>query len=372
MVSDRNNELKEFIDYSLSKGVLKEQVQQMLLENGWPKDIVDKIFVKGQKSGIISTGKSVLMVNNITKSYGKNLVLDNVNLAINPGEIFGVIGLSGSGKTTLLNTMVGFVEPDEGDIVIKSPKDKKDYFLSKNPSAVKEIFGFAAQHPSFYDKLTVEENLEHFSSLYSIPKKERKERCNNLIRMVGLQDSKNVLAQNLSGGMQKRLDIACSLVHNPKLLILDEPTADLDPVSREEMWELIKSINSQGTTVILASHFVAELEELCTRFAILHNKQISEIGTPDELKSSYSKNYEIILEVKSRKYDKIIKGLKSKKSLQAQNFTLKNKVLTIFTPNPEQTLYYIAKMIGEMEEKIVDISMNKPTIKELFESLVKK
>ncbi len=373
MARGKSNELEDFIQYSISKGISREEVQKLLLGNGWPQEAIDKIFVKKDKFGLgVSTGKSVLLINNVTKSYGRNIVLDKLNLAVSPGEIFGVIGLSGSGKTTLFNTIIGFIQPDEGEVIIKSPKDQKDYKVSQHPEVVSNFFGFAAQHPSFYNKLTVEENISHFSSLYNTPKKERKLRCTELISMVGLGGSKNILAQNLSGGMQKRLDIACSLVHTPNVLILDEPTADLDPVARKDIWELIRDINAQGTTVILASHFVNELEELCSRFAILHNKHISEIGTPDELKASYSKNYEIILDVKSGKYDKIIKELKSRKSLQVQKTSLNNRVLTIFTSKPEQTLYHLAKLIESMDEKIIDIRVNRPTIKELFESLVKK
>lgn len=373
MVRGKSNELKDFIDYSVSKGISKEQIRRMLLQNGWSEQVIEKIFVKNQKKAkmMLSAGSNVLKMVDITKSFGLNLVLDSINLAVKPGEIFGIIGLSGSGKTTLLNTIVGFVEPDKGDVVIKSKKEE-DYLTSRHPRIIKELFGFAAQHPSFYDKLTVEENLAHFASLYKISKKERKARCEALMKMVGLEKSRKTLGQNLSGGMQKRLDIACSLVHSPHILILDEPTSDLDPVSREEMWELIKQINSHGTTIILASHFVNELEELCSRFAILHNSRIIEVGTPDELKSSYSKNYEIILETKSGKYDKIAKTLKSRKSLQVQNTAAKNKVLTVYTSKPEQTLYYLAKMIDSMDEKIVDISVNRPTIRELFESVVKK
>jgi len=373
MVRGKSNELEDFIEYTASRGIERAEVQTLLLQNGWPQNAIDKIFVKKDKFGLgASTGKSILLLHDVTKRYGANLVLDKLNLAINPGEIFGVIGLSGSGKTTLFNTMVGFVQPDSGSVIVKSPKDRKDYKISSHPEIVSNFFGFAAQHPSFYDKLTVEENVNHFASLYNLPRKERKERSSYLVRLVGLEKSKNILAQNLSGGMQKRLDIACSLVHEPKVLILDEPTADLDPVAREEMWDLIRDINSRGTTVILASHFVNELEELCSRFAILHNKHISEVGTPDELKVSYSKNYEIIIDIKSGKYDKIIKELKSRKSLQVQKTVLNNRVLTIFTSKPEQTLFYLAKMVESMDEKIIDVRVNRPTIKELFESLVRE
>jgi ABC-2 type transport system ATP-binding protein len=368
MSSSRGSELGDFVKYSVSKGISKEDVKKMLEKNGWPKESIEKIFSKTKgKKGEVSAGKAVIRLANVTKVFGSNVVLDNVNLSIYPGDIFGIIGLSGSGKTTLLNSIIGFVEPDAGNIIIKSPADKKDYLLSKNPRVVKHFFGFAAQQPSFYGKLTVEENVNHFSSLYNIPKKERLQRCESLIRMVGLSKSKKVLGQNLSGGMQKRLDIACSLVHNPKVLILDEPTADLDPISREGMWDIIKEINSRGTTIVLASHFVNELEVLCSKFAILHNSKIVETGTPEELKTSYSKNYEISLRTV-----KIIKILKAKKGLEIQKVKEEEGMITVFTKKPEQTLYTLAKTIESQKEKIEDITVNKPTIKELFEAVVKK
>ena len=177
MVRGKSNELEEFIEYSTSKGIDRSDLQKLLLENGWPQSAIDKIFVKKDKFGLgVATGKSLLVLHKVTKAYGSNIVLDNLNLAIAPGEIFGVIGLSGSGKTTLFNTMVGFVQPDDGEVIVKSPKDRKDYQVGKHPEVVSNFFGFAAQHPSFYDKLTVEENVDHFSTLYNIPKKERKAR----------------------------------------------------------------------------------------------------------------------------------------------------------------------------------------------------
>lgn len=372
MSSSRGSELGDFVKYSISKGILKDDVKKMLEKNGWPKEAIDKIFSKTKGKNEVSAGKAVIRVANVTKAFGNNVVLDNVDLSIYPGDIFGIIGLSGSGKTTLLNSIIGFVEPDAGQIIIKSPADKKDYLLSRNPEVVRTFFGFAAQQPSFYGKLTVEENVNHFSSLYNLPKKERQQRCESLIRMVGLSKSKKVLGQNLSGGMQKRLDIACSLVHNPKVLILDEPTADLDPVSREGMWDIIKEINARGTTILLASHFVNELEVLCSKFAIIHNSKIVETGTPQELKTAYSKNYEITLKTVSKKYEKILKILKAKRSLEINKASEREGAITLFTTKPEQTLYTLAKTIESEKEKIEDITVNKPTIKELFEAVVKK
>ena len=231
----------------------------------------------------------IIQFRNIKKSFGKRLILDRVNLEINEGEIFGIIGMSGSGKSTILNLLIGYYEPEKGNILFYSYKDKKYKSAVKNIIELRKTFGFAAQDPSFYPKLTVEENLLHFGSLYGLPKKVLKENAKHLLELAELYDARKQLAQTLSGGMEKRLSVACSLIHNPKVLILDEPTADLDPIRRKETWELIKEFHKKGTTIIIASHFLSELEPVCTRIAILHNHKISVVGTPAQLRKHYHK-----------------------------------------------------------------------------------
>jgi ABC-2 type transport system ATP-binding protein len=172
--------------------------------------------------------------------------------------------------------------------------------------------------------------------------------------------------------MQKRLDIVCSLIHSPKILIMDEPTSDLDPIARSEMWDLIKEINKSGTTVVLASHFLTELEDICSRVGILHNRKIVEVGTPDQLRSIYSKDYEIIVETKEADYGKIESHIKNRKALRAQKIVKKGRRLVIYTPKPEETLSYLSKLIEKYDMKLVDANLNKPTLRELFEYLVKK
>ncbi|MBD3354724.1 ATP-binding cassette domain-containing protein, partial [Candidatus Woesearchaeota archaeon] len=230
---------------------------------------------------------------NMTRGFKDKKVLKNISLEIKKGEIFGIIGMSGSGKTTLLNTLIGFLDPEKGDIYYYNKKTKKHEPISEDPLEKRKMFGFATQMPSFYPKLTIEENLDHFGSLYNLKSKTRKKNIKRLLKMIGLKSEKDLLAQTLSGGMEKRLGIACALIHDPDVLILDEPTANLDPVLREETWELVEKINRSGTTVIVASHLLDELEPICGRIGILHNHSLVKIGTPDQLKGKYSKNEEI-------------------------------------------------------------------------------
>ena len=244
----------------------------------------------------------IIKLQNIKKKFKKRLILDNINLEINEGEIFGIIGMSGSGKSTILKLLIGYYEPEEGDIFFYSYKDKNYKSAIKNIIELRKTFGFSAQDPSFYPKLTVEENLYHFGSLYSLPKKLIKENTNDLLEITDLANARKQLAQTLSGGMEKRLSVACSLIHQPKVLILDEPTADLDPIRRKETWNLIKGLHSLGTTIVIASHFLSEIEPVCTKIAILHDHKVIDIGTPVELKKKYGKeSLEKIFEVVEKK-----------------------------------------------------------------------
>ena len=171
--------------------------------------------------------------------------------------------------------------------------------------------------------------------------------------------------------MYKRQGIACSLIHNPKILILDEPTADLDPFLRKEMWNLIKRINEQGTTVILASHFLSELEEICTRIGILHNGKIVEVGTPNELKDRYSKSDEIHLETASRNYARIARLLRKEK-LDIKLISTEGHKMIIYTPKAEKVLHHLLHIIEKSDDKLIDVDVNRPSLREVFESLVKK
>ncbi|MBD3304578.1 ATP-binding cassette domain-containing protein, partial [Candidatus Woesearchaeota archaeon] len=195
------------------------------------------------------------------------------------------------------------------------------------------------------------------------------ERIKELLRFVGLENAPNVIASNLSGGMQKRLDIACALIHEPKILILDEPTADLDPLLRKQMWQLIQSINRKGTTVIVASHFVDEIEENCSRIAVLANKRIQKMGTAEQLAGEYARNYEILIETRKKDYSNLNKALSRLSVVDA--VIEKNNNIVVYTPEPGRLLSWFAKYCQQKKEKINKLNLAKPSLSEVFESIVK-
>jgi ABC-2 type transport system ATP-binding protein len=321
---------------------------------------------------------NVLKIINVNKRFKNKTVLNNINLEIKSGEIFGIIGLSGSGKTTLLNSIIGFLQPDKGDILFKIEhllnfnEDSMQYkSVFSNQMDVKRLFGFASQTASVYSQLTCAENLNYFGRLYGLSKDIRKTNIEILLKLMGIFDAKDVLAKNLSGGMLKRLDIACSLIHDPKILILDEPTADLDSIMRKQMWNLIKQINKKGTTIVLSSHLLDELEFLCDRVGIIYNSEILIVGTPNEIKNYYSKEQEIKLETTPGNYQKIIDKLNNKQNHnKIKNMLIKDNKLIIYSENAETNLHHILHIIEEQKEILIDVSVENPSLQEVMEKIV--
>lgn len=303
---------------------------------------------------------------NITKTFGKKVILDNLNLNISYKEIFGIIGKSGSGKTTLLSILIGFLKPDRGQVLFQSRDIYRDL------QSVQQQFGFAAQEGSFYLKLTVEENLSYFGRMYNVTPLVLKERIPELLRLVELEDAHDILGSKLSSGMQKRLDIACALINEPKVLLLDEPTEDLDPALRNEILDLLQKINREkDITIIITSHLLDEMEYLCNRVAILDKKKIIDVGDINELKNRYSKYSEVSLETEDRDYTHIIKKLKRRRDIN--KYSIRGNKIHIYTTHKgEKALKTIIVLVRKSKMKLVSISMGKPSLEEIFEELTKK
>jgi ABC-2 type transport system ATP-binding protein len=247
----------------------------------------------------------------VSKSFGKNHVLDSINLKISEGKITGIIGASGEGKSTILKMIVSFYRPTKGKVLYLGREVLGDL------KEIKKSFGLAIEDGSFYEDLTVKENLMHFGKLYHVNRKTLRERVKGMAYFVGLENAFNVLAKNLSLGMKKRLDLACSLIHKPSVLILDEPTADLDPLLRKKLLHLIKKINSHGTTVILTTQLMGEVDEICDDVAILCNEKIVEQGSVSKIKKKYN----------SRDLDKIFEKIFAGKKRKTYQESSKRKSL---------------------------------------------
>jgi len=234
---------------------------------------------------------AIVEIENLVKSYKELVALDHFNLEINEGEIFGLLGPNGSGKTTTINCLLSLLTYDGGKIRVFGKEIKPDSY------EIKRNIGVVMQDVAVFDELTVWENIDFFCGLYIKDKHERKKLVNEAIEFVGLQEFSKMVPQKLSGGLLRRLNIACGIAHKPKLIIMDEPTVAVDPQSRNKILEGIQQLNREGSTIIYTSHYMEEVEQICTRIAIMDRGKNLAIGTKQELKQMIKNSENISVEI---------------------------------------------------------------------------
>lgn len=234
---------------------------------------------------------NILKANQLTKTFGNVKALDHCDLEIRKGEIFGYLGPSGAGKTTTIKLLTGQLYSDAGEVTV----------LGKNPFSpeIRQQIGIMSDMSGLYEKMTVYENLDIFADIYGVKNKKRK--IKETLEAVDLYDNRKKKVEKLSRGMKQRLVFARTILHNPRLLFLDEPTANLDPATADEIRELITKLNRNGTTVFLTTHNMEEADELCHRIVLLNKGHIVECGSPEELKLKYSKKKVLITTGKGKK-----------------------------------------------------------------------
>jgi len=245
-------------------------------------------------------------VKNLTKKFDQTTAIDNINLEIEKGKIIGLIGPDGAGKTTLLRLLMGLLNPSSGSIFISGLD------VSKNTQAVKELTGYMPQHFSLYGDLRVSENLKFFADLYGFPKAKFLERKKELLSFSGLAPFEKRLSRNLSGGMQKKLALACNLFHTPEILLLDEPTTGVDPISRRELWDLLFKLNQHGVTLIITTPYMDEAQK-CHQAGLIYEGRILRFQSPENIiKEMKDEILEIVTDnEETRRILKKFPGLKS-------------------------------------------------------------
>lgn len=220
----------------------------------------------------------MIKIENLVKRYGDLVALDHLNLEIQAGEIFGLLGPNGSGKTTVISCLLALLKYDKGNIEVFGTAMAPDNY------AAKRDIGVVLQNVAVFEELTVYENIDYFCGLYVKDKAKRKKLVAEAIAFVGLEDFVKMRPKKLSGGLLRRLNIACGIAHKPKLIIMDEPTVAVDPQSRNKILEGIIELNRQGSTIIYTSHYMEEVEQICSRIAILDHGRNIAMGTKEELK----------------------------------------------------------------------------------------
>jgi len=254
----------------------------------------------------------MIEVSKVTKKYGSLTALDSVSLSIREKEFFGLLGPNGAGKTTLMNILIGYIDPEEGEATILGKKVKR------NDLETRKYIGLVPQSLAIYEDISALDNLEIFGSFYDIEKAILKERIKEKLHSVGLYERRKDKVKTFSGGMKRRLNLIASLLHNPPLLLCDEPTVGIDPQSRNAIFDFLTMLNQNGTTIIYTTHYMEEAERLCTKLAIIDNGRIIAEGTLSELMERLMTS-ETMLIVKNQKTQKIVDELKHFGSLVSEN-----------------------------------------------------
>ena len=224
---------------------------------------------------------AAVCLQNVHKVYNDVSVVDDLSLRIEPGEVFGLLGPNGAGKSTTIRMLTTLTRPTQGDIVVAG------YDVVRQPFGVKQQIGVVLQQTSVDADLTVWENMEYHGRMHHIPASRRQTEIDRCLDYVELLDRKTDLAKTLSGGMKRRLQIARALLHQPQILFLDEPTVGLDPQTRRRLWEIIKRLNQQGMTILLTTHYMEEVEYLCSRIGILDSGKLIALGSFEELRQQH-------------------------------------------------------------------------------------
>ena len=241
----------------------------------------------------VETTETIIEVKDLSKQYNKKVekfAIKNLNLTVQKGQLFGLIGPDGAGKTTTLRIISTVMEPTDGDVSIAG------HDIRSNVEDARRLIGYMPQNFSLYPDLSVMENLNFFANINNVPKERKQERIQSMLKFTRLERFQNRRAGNLSGGMKKKLALACALIHDPQVLILDEPSTGVDPVSRRELWMMLADVVNDGVSVLVSTPYMDEAER-CHRVGILNNGELLVNGTPRELEEAFS--YEIV-EVKAR------------------------------------------------------------------------
>jgi ABC-2 type transport system ATP-binding protein len=307
--------------------------------------------------------KNIIELQNLSKRFGDFLAVDHLNLKVREGEIFGFLGPNGAGKTTTISMLTTLIKPTTGTAIING------FDIITNGVKIRSIIGVVPQSFSLFPELTAEENLNYIGKLYGLDTSQIKERASYLLKKVTLINHRDRIAGVFSGGMKQRLSLAASLMSNPKILFMDEPTTGLDPQSRIAMRDLTKQLNKQGMTVVYTTHDMDEAEKICDRITIMDRGKIVADGTSEELKHMISTFHTIEVEVEkpTKELEKAIKDLPYITDIQEIGglyyITVKEK---------DDVFHMLSEFLFDRKEKVYEIRFKEPSLEDVFIQLTKK
>ena len=306
---------------------------------------------------------NTIKVDNLTKEYKEIKAVDNLSFEVHEGEILGLLGPNGSGKTTTINCLLSLLNYSSGSIKIFGKEMKPDSY------DIKSKIGVVFQEVAVFDELTVYENIDYFCGLYINNKETRKKYIEDAINLVGLENFKNFYPKKLSGGLLRRLNIACGIAHKPKLIFLDEPTVAVDPQSRNNILDGIKKLRDNGATIVYTTHYMEEVELLCDRVIILDKGKILATGTTDELKELAKIEEKISIEINDLDINYIDK-IKELKNVDDVKYS--SNILLVTYKKGKNNLVEIMEYLKKNNIKYNKIYSERPTLNDVFLELTGK
>lgn len=343
--------------------------------------IFDERIIKSEKK-TNKPKKILIQIKNLTKKFGDFYAVKNVNLEINQGEIVGFLGPNGAGKTTTMKMMAHLLKPDEGEVLIRA-NGKLEKLTRKNKNYLLNNIGFLIEIPAFYGKVTPKQILKYFAELKGYPSKKVNERIDMVLKMLGMLEWKDKKIGTFSKGMRQKIGIISAIIHDPDIIVLDEPQTGLDPGARKEVREFILKLKKEGKTVFLSSHLLYEISEIATRIAIIHKGQLIAFDTLDSLEAKAMKSiiHFELLNPPNDKIDDFIKKLKANilpltgiaEKESWIKFNNDTKVIQVFfNGNPNNQTQILRKLLNEGYE-ILEYSVPKTDLLEnLFIELTKE
>ena len=307
---------------------------------------------------------SAIVVENLKKYFNGIKAVDGVSFEVEEGEIFALLGPNGAGKTTTVRLLTCQIKPTEGKASVFG------YDIVKEGNKIRKLIGIVPQERALNELLTAEQNLYFYGMLYDLPKRQIKRKIDELLPIMGLEYRRKELVKNFSGGMKQRLSIILALLHEPKLLFLDEPTTGLDPQARRHIWKFIREINDKGTTVFLTTHYMEEADNLCNRVAIIDNGKIIALDKPSNLKRKLEREkiVEIEVDIETDAEKKLLEKLKGIEGIKHLNYS--NGILKLFVEDRKGLLLDVIKTLSE--KNIKAMATVEPTLEDVFISLTGK
>lgn len=307
--------------------------------------------------------ETVVKIENLVKRYKELIALDHFNLEIQKGEIFGLLGPNGSGKTTTINCLLSLLKYDKGSIEIFGQQMTPDNY------DIKRRIGIVMQNVAVFEELNVYENIDYFCGLYIKDKTLRRQYVDEAIEFAGLGEFVKFRPKKLSGGLLRRLNIACGIAHKPELIILDEPTVAVDPQSRNRILEGIVELNKKGATIIYTSHYMEEVEQICTRIAIMDKGKNIALGTSDELKSMIRNSETIKIHIPALE-DSMLEEIRKFEHLYQAEYT--DGLLTLSYDGGKHNLIRILDYLKSKDVSFGKVTSEQPTLNDVFLAITGK